>query len=527
MKTIPGFSLDLPSGDVLPVLKRVVGFTPLAVAITDAQGVVVGANRAFSRLAGNSDGPGCELNLKAFVAAHAPAVAEALEGVFLGVAMEPVEFAVVRPGPVPRGNADGAAPIWVEAHAFPIRDDQDNVRYGVFVASDVTARKSMEGMVLQTAKVETIATMAGGLAHDFNNILSGIVGYASLLAARLTPGSPDHEAAQTILDAADRAVALTGSLMTIARRTVPVVHPLDLREMLPKTLGLLAQRGDPRWRFDLVVAPDLQRIAADRPQIEQVIANLVSNAREAMPDGGLVTVRATNRTFAAGSARPLPNMPSGTYVLIEVSDTGRGMTPDIVARLFEPFFTTRPMAIGSGLGMAVVHGIVKTHRGFIVVASQPGQGTTIGVYLPVGKGRRESQERLVVRAAGADERLGARSVLVIDDDPMVRRVLLDMLARLGHRGMQADGMDAALDLLMREPGRFDLLLVDVFMPDRSGLELVETLRRSGMEIPAILVTGFSSADVQSKVRHLSATSVLCKPFDVTGLSDAIRTALAN
>lgn len=526
MKTIPGFSLDLPSGDVLPVLKRVVGFTPLAIAITDSQGLVVGANRAFSRLAGNSDGPGRELNLKAFIAAHAPTAVEALEGVFQGMAMEPVEFAVIRSGPASRGDADGAAPVWVEAHAFPIRDDQDNVRYGVFVASDVTGRKSMESMVLQTRKFETIATMAGGLAHDFNNILSGIVGYASLLAARLVPGTPDHEAARTILDAADRAVALTGSLMTIARRTVPVVHPLDLREMLPKTLALLSQRCDPKWRFDLAVAPDLQKISADRPQLEQVVANLVSNAREAMPDGGLVTVRATNRTFAVGDVRPLPNMPSGAYALIEVSDTGRGMAPDVLERMFEPFFTTRPMGAGAGLGMAVVHGIVKTHHGFIVVRSQPGRGTTVCVYLPVGKGRRDSQERRSVRSPVDDGRLGARSVLVIDDDPMVRRVLLDMLARLGHRGMQADGMDAALDLLMREPGRFDLLLVDVFMPDRSGLELVETLRRSGMEIPAILVTGFSSADVQAKVRHLSSTSVLCKPFDVAGLSEAIRAALA-
>jgi len=527
MKTVPGLSLDLPSGELLPVLKRVMGHAPLAFAITDSQGMVVGSNRAFTRLVGGSKPAGQPFHLVEFVRLHAPAVADDLAGIYQGGMLESAEFAIARTGGAGGGDRGGVDPIWVEAHAFPIRDDEDNVRYGVFIAADVSARKSMEGMVVQAQKSETIATMAGGLAHDFNNILSGIVGYASLLAARLAQGTRDHQAALTILDAADRAVAMTGLLMTIARRTVPVVHPLDLREMLPKTLAFLAQGSDPRWRLHLDVAPDLRTVEADRPQIEQVVANLVANARDAMPQGGGVSVRALNRTFASGDPRPLPNMPSGTYVVIEVSDTGRGMTPEVVSRLFEPFFTTRHMAVGSGLGMAVVHGIVKIHKGFIIVRSQPGQGATIGVYLPAARSRRDSQERAPVRAPEARVPLGARSVLVIDDDPMVRRVLLDMLARLGHRGEQADGMESALDLLMREPGRFDLLLVDVFMPDRSGLDLVEALRKAGMEIPAILVTGFSSADVQTRMRTLSATSVLCKPFDVAGLGEAIRAALAG
>lgn len=526
MKTVPGLSLDLPSGEVLPVLKRVVGLSPLAMAITDAQGDVVATNRAFSRIAGGAEGAGRPLNLPAFVRLHAPSAADALASVYRGNPMDPVEFAITRAGNASEGDGDASGVVWVEAYAYPILDDEDNLRYGVFVAIDITARKTMEGLVLHAQKAETVATMAGGLAHDFNNVLSGIVGYASLLAARLESGSTDHQAALTILDAADRAVAMTGQLMTIARRTVPVVHPLDLREMLPRTLALLAQGVDPRWRLQLEVAPDLRMVEADRPQIEQVIANLVANAREAMPEGGLVTVRAANRTFGAGDARPLPNMPAGAYVLVEVSDTGRGMTHEVMSRLFEPFFTTRKMAVGQGLGMAVVQGIVKIHKGFVVVRSQPGQGTAIGVYLPASKGRRESQERAPVRPQASSAPLGARSVLVIDDEPMVRRVLLDMLARLGHQGMQADGMDSALDVLMREPRRFDLLLVDVFMPGRSGLDLVEAVRRAGMDVPVILVTGFSSADVQAKVRNLSATSVLCKPFDIAGLGEAIRAALA-
>jgi PAS domain S-box-containing protein len=517
MKTVPGLSLDLPSGEVLPVLKRVMGLSPLAMAITDAQGDVVATNRAFSRIAGGAEGAGRPFNLPAFVRLHAPPAADALASVYRGVAMEPVEFAIARHPGAPEGDGNAAGVVWVEANGYPILDDEDNLRYGVFVANDITVRKTMEWLVLNAQKAETIATMAGGLAHDFNNVLSGIVGYASLLAARLESGSTDHQAALTILDAADRAVAMTGQLMTIARRTVPVVHPLDLREMLPRTLALLAQGVDPRWRLQLEVAPDLRMVEADRPQFEQVVANLVANAREAMPEGGLVSVRATNRTFGAGDARPLPNMPTGAYVLVEVSDTGRGMTHEVMSRLFEPFFTTRKMAVGQGLGMAVVQGIVKIHKGFVVVRSQPGQGASIGV----------SQERAPVRPQASAAPLGARSVLVIDDDPMVRRVLLDMLARLGHQGMQADGMDTALDVLMREPRRFDLLLVDVFMPGRSGLELVEAVRRAGMDVPVILVTGFSSADVQAKVRNLSATSVLCKPFDVAGLGEAIRAALVG
>lgn len=529
MKTVPGLSLALPSGEVLPVLKRVFGNAPLAIAITDAQGLVVGANRAFVRLTGAPDPTAHRTELEALIRRHAPEVADALGGVYQGAVLEGMEIPVARLDDAAGRTSEGAPGdvVWLEASAFPILDDEGGLRYVVFMGADVTARKSMEGMVRQAQKSDTIATMAGGLAHDFNNILSGIVGYASLLVARLAPGSQDHQAASTILDAADRAVATTGLLMTIARRTVPVLRPLDLREMLPRTVSLLAQGVDARWRFRLDVAQDLRVIEADRPQIEQVIANLVANARESMPEGGLVEVRAVNLTFASGAPRPLPNMPGGTYVRIEVSDTGGGVSHEVVSRLFDPFFSVRPMAVGAGLGMAVVHGIVKIHKGFLVVESRMGRGTTIGVYLPAAKVRRETQELPVSRVPDVLTPLGARSVLVIDDDPMVRRVLLDMLARLGHQGMQADGMDSALELLMREPGRFDLLLVDVFMPDRSGLELVEALRAAGMQIPAILVTGFSSSDVQAKVGSLSATSVLCKPFDVAGLDEAIRAALID
>lgn len=525
MKAPQGLHLSLPDSEVLPVLRRILANATIGVVLMDHRGHLVGANREHFRLTGMSESLLAEqsFDFNKFLSGICPAAGVEVARILGGGACEQGEYywqADSRRLKI-RVSERLHKGIWVSMRGYPILDDRNQVRYAVLLFDDVTERKELEGVILQSRKMEAIATLAGGLAHDLNNILSGVVGYASLLVARLPKDSQDEQAARTILDAADRAANLASQLLTVSRRSFPVLAPLDLGELLPRTATLLARRFQPNHLIELDIASDLVSVDADLPQMEQVVVNLCMNARDAMPRGGTVTIMARNRSFSGSDARPLPTMPFGDYVEIRIIDHGVGMSPDIVSRVFEPFFSTKEMGHGTGLGLAVVYGIVKSHHGFAVVDSAPGEGTTVSLFLPQGRITTGSAADQQALSSSSMRVPSSKSVLVIDDDPMVRRVLLDMLARLGHMAIEASGMDPAMDLLLRDPSRFEVLLVDVFMPERSGFELVEALRKAGFDVPVILCTGFSSAEVQSRARSLTGTTVLGKPFDVQGLSDAI------
>jgi two-component system, cell cycle sensor histidine kinase and response regulator CckA len=525
--------LRQPDGELAPLLVHALAGAPAAAVLLDREAAVVGVNDAFQAVTGLPPdrvlGPR-SVNVREILRRVRPDLVADLDQALRGEAVDLPEFFLQIPGlEGSRATSDRLSRgFWIWARAWPVRDAAGTVRLVAILFDDVTERRELEAMLVQAQKSETVSTMAAGVAHDVNNILSGVVGYASLLASRLPRGSTDHDAAMTILDSADRAAQLAAQLMTVSRRSALQLQALDPAEALPRIASLLARTlgADHPLRID--VAPDLLSVDADRPQLEQALANLCANARDAMPDGGPIVLRARNRRFDPGERRPRANMPAGEYVQIDIIDQGVGMTPEVAARIFEPFFTTKPMGPGVGLGLAVVHGIVKSHRGFIVVASRPGQGSVFSIFLP--------RSRTVVAPAATPvppaatqqaPAAGPLSVLVIDDEPIVRRVLSEMLVRLGHQAVAVEGMDPAMDLLMRDRSRFDALIVDVFLPERSGLDLVEALRAAHFDLPVLVCTGYSSPEVQARVAALPGTRILPKPFNVEVLREALAKAFAG
>ncbi len=524
--------LHLPTDEAHPWLVQALGTLPAALTLLDAQAELVGINDAMAHLCGMpperlmSIRP---LDVREVLRRVRPDLVVDLDRAFHGELVDLPEFYLQI-----AAAADGKATsdrlirgFWVWTRAWPIRDPAGAVRFVAILMDDVTERRELEALLVQAQKNEAIATMAGGLAHDVNNILSGVVGYASLLASRLPRESGDHEVALTILDSADRAVNLANQLMMIARRSVPQMATFDLGESLPRSAALLARSLGPDHPLRLDVGPDLARVDGDRPMLEQVLTNLCMNAKDAMPEGGPIVIRARNRRFEAGERRPLASMPAGEYVQLDIVDQGVGMTPEVAARIFEPFFTTKAMGPGTGLGLAVVHGIVKAHHGFIVASSRPGQGSIFSVFLPRSRTEPAVPAVPVRVPTPPPEPVGPLSVLVIDDEAIVRRVLSEMLARLGHQAVAVDGMEPAMDLLMRDRSRFDALIVDVFLPEKSGLELVEALRRADFDIPVLVCTGYSSPEVETRVQALSHTMILPKPFNVDVLKGALTRILSR
>lgn len=524
-----GLTLAIPDSEVRDLLENLLANAPVAVMITDADGNVIGVNEAHHQLTGlgferivNE----LKMNFRRYMRVVNPEVSKDLDRAYEGEVVVLDEFFYrVEGGPgIPVLSDELSRGFWLNVRAFPIKDGDGKVRYVVLLNEDISARKELEGLLIQAQKMESIGTLAGGLAHDFNNILSGVVGYASLLAARLPAGSNDHEAARTILDAADRASTLTAHLLTIARRSVPSLSPQHLESLLPGTVEFLSRTLGPRYPIRLDLGEGLLPVAADRPQVEQVVTNLCLNAKDAMPEGGRVTLKVCNRTFGGELAPPLPNMAPGDYVELSVTDCGVGMPPEVVNRVFEPFFTTKDMGRGTGLGLAVVYGIIKSHHGFVSVKSSPGEGTSFLIYLPKAiDGRSEGLD------AGPPEYqagAGGRSleVLVVDDDPMVRRVLCDMLFRLGHRPTEADGVPSATAILEEDWGRFDVLVVDLVMPDRDGFDLVDVVHQAGVHTPVLLCTGYSSPEVHVRAQTVPGVRVLPKPFDMKAFGDAVNEA---
>jgi two-component system cell cycle sensor histidine kinase/response regulator CckA len=520
--------LRLADEHAMPWVAQALGTAPAALALVDSNAFLVGVNDALLRLVGMprelvlGESP---FSVREVLRRLRPEGMRDLDRAIAGESVDLPEFFLQVPaGVTGKTSSDRLSRgFWVWARAWPLRDAEGVVRYVAILLDDVTERRELEALLVQAQKMEAISTMAGGLAHDVNNILSGVVGYASLLASRLARGSTDHEAAMTILDSADRAANLANQLMTIARRSAPPRVTIDLGDALPRMASLLARLLGSDHPLRLDVAPDLADVDGDRPMLEQVLTNLCLNARDSMPEGGPVSIRARNRRFGSGERRPLANMPAGEYVQLDIVDQGVGMTPEVAARIFEPFFTTKPMGPGTGLGLAVVHGIVKTHRGFIVAVSRPEQGSVFSVYLPRSRQAPTLSVAPVPASVVQPEVIGPLSVLVIDDEPIVRRVLSEMLARLGHQAVAVDGMEPAMDLLMRDRSRFDVLIVDVFLPEKSGLELVEALRGAEFDLPVLVCTGYTSPEVQARVQALPGTLILPKPFNV----DVLKAALAR
>ena len=398
------------------------------------------------------------------------------------------------------------------------------VRGIVFNSRDVTDKRRIEEQFQQSQKVQAIGQLTGGVAHDFNNILTAILGYADLAMKQLPESATPHQQVGEIRKAAERAEGLTRQLLAFSRKQVlkPRVINLvtaiaDMEKMLRRLLGEAIE-------FATIADADVGNVVVDQSQLEQVLLNLTVNARDAMPEGGKLTINAGNITLDAAYAGIRNEVEPGEYVMLAISDTGTGMTEEVRARLFEPFFTTKEQGKGTGLGLATCHGIVKQSGGHISVYSELGTGTTFKVYLP-----RVMESVTVEARAEAPQPMecGHETVLIVEDEPMLRELGETVLQDLGYRVFCAENGRRALALLDENPDlTIDLLFTDMMMPEMGGRELVEKLRPLSPNTKVIYCSGYTEDAVFRSGGIEAGVFFLQKPYTVAAVAKSVRDALS-
>lgn len=390
------------------------------------------------------------------------------------------------------------------------------------VMLDITEKRLLEEQLRQAQKLESIGRLAGGIAHDFNNLLTIISGRAELLLLQQPNDAQLRASLHPISEAAKRATALTGQLLAYGRRQILEQKPLDLNKVVCSASEMLQPLIGEDVELKMVTATDLPLVKTDQARLEQVIMNLAVNARDAMPRGGKLTIETATVTLDAEYARQHMDAVPGNYVMLAVSDTGIGMDEQTRARIFEPFFTTKELGKGTGLGLAVVYGIVKQSGGNIWVYSEPGKGTCFKVYLPVAgvsdsEKPRKCEPDIIAR--------GSETVLLVEDEGEVRALARESLERSGYRVLEASNGNEALEVCEHCPERIDLLLTDVVMPGMSGLELAKRLASLQPDMKVLYTSGYTDDTV---IRHgalESGMAYIQKPFGSTTLSGKVREVL--
>jgi len=406
---------------------------------------------------------------------------------------------------------------WLRAVGQGERRDGRVVRV-VGAIQDIHERKQLEGQLLQAQKLEGIGRLAGGLAHDFNNILTAVMGYTQLARLQLPPdGSELAGHLDEILAAAGRGAALTSRLLGYARRQVSRPTVIDLDALLDRTGELLRRLISAEVTLEREPAEaETWPVRVDGGQLEQVLMNLVVNASDAMPRGGRVTLRTRNVRVEADGARAGLDLAPGDYALLEVADTGEGMTAEVADRAVEPFFTTKPVGVGTGLGLATCYGIVKQHGGHLELDSAPGAGTTVIVYLPRAAGDAEEASDAPTPSGG----VGRETILVVEDDATVRALARAALEPRGFRILAAADGAAALELAERHDGPVDLLLTDVVMPRLGGVDLARRLQETRPGLRVLFASGYLEQEILPE-----GAAFLGKPFTPDEIASRVREEL--
>jgi len=410
-------------------------------------------------------------------------------------------------------------------HAEPLRDANGQLQGAICMSLDITDRKQLEEQLRQAQKMEAVGRLAGGIAHDFNNLLMVIQGYADLLAERIPTGEPLRRNAEQIQMAAQRATSLTRQLLAFSRKQMLAPKVLSVQTVVSDMEKILRRLIGEDVALETSSAPDLWLVKADRSQIEQVILNLAVNARDAMPQGGRLTIETANVELDASYAHPPAVLSPGKYVMLAVTDNGCGMDAQTQTHIFEPFFTTKEKGKGTGLGLATVYGIVKQSGGYVWVYSEPGRGTSFKIYLP----RIEEQQT----ASGRDRKpdfqslpRGSETVLLVEDEKGVRELAREYLEMSGYSVLEAENGHTALELVAMHQGPIQLLMTDVVMPGISGRELADrvTVIRPGIKV--LYMSGYTDqAVVHHGILEGDAT-LLQKPFTLATLAAKLREILA-
>jgi signal transduction histidine kinase/ActR/RegA family two-component response regulator len=410
---------------------------------------------------------------------------------------------------------------WTALRGQIYRDEATGASQLIGVAQDITEQRRVEQQLIQSQRMEAIGNLAGGIAHDFNNLLTAIIGYLSFVQRRLPPDAPVRDDLSEVERAARRAAALTSQLLSYARRQMVVPTSVDLNATVAGLTPMVRRLVGEDIEVDAQLAETLSSVRVDPGQLEQVLLNLVANARDAMPSGGSLRLITRNVALTSAAARSIPEARPGQYVALEVEDSGTGMTPEVQARIFEPFFTTKPPGAGTGLGLAMCYGIVRQAEGLILVESEPGRGTRFSVLLP----REGMEPDAAVASPLAGLAPGRETVLLVEDDPTVRVVTGRMLRELGYTVLEAGSASEARNVAATADGRVDLLLTDVVMPGGSGRELAEVLTLRHPDLPVVFMSGYTADVVLRQGIVQDKVAFLSKPFTADALAAALRGAL--
>jgi PAS domain S-box-containing protein len=414
----------------------------------------------------------------------------------------------------------------IEALATPVPSDDGITRRLIITAGDVTRRRHLEEQLRQSQKMEAVGQLTGGLAHDFNNLLTGISGSIELLETRIAQGRMDdvQRYILTAKGAAKRAASLTHRLLAFSRRQTLDAKPTDLNRLVADLDELVRRIVGPAIAVELVAAADLWLTLVDQNQLENAVLNLCINARDAMPDGGRLTVETGNTTLDERAARER-DLPAGQYVSLRVSDTGVGMTPAVAARAFDPFFTTKPLGEGTGLGLSMVYGFVRQSSGQARIDAEPGAGTTVWLYLPRHIGEPEARESGagIVKTSTLET---GEVALVVDDEASIRMLVTEVLEELGFTSIEAEDGQAGLGIL--ESGRrIDLMITDVGLPGGiNGRQLADAGLVLRPDLKVLFITGYAENAVMGNGHLKRGMHVLTKPFAMDELARRVRDVMA-
>jgi signal transduction histidine kinase/ActR/RegA family two-component response regulator len=393
----------------------------------------------------------------------------------------------------------------------------------VGVATDVTDRRQLEQRLVRAERAQAIGQLAGGIAHDFNNLLTGIIGHAALLQEEPGLSALAQEDLAQIQRSADRAASLTRQLLAFSRRQVLAPRVLDLNQLVTGCLSTLRRLVGPRIQVVWSPTTDLDAIVADPNQIEHVLTQLTTNARESMPDGGTLELSTRQEPLDGPRLTRLSGQRPGVYVTLQVRDTGHGMDAATLDRIFEPFFSTKRASEGAGLGLASVYGIIKQSGGHIDVASEPGLGTTFTIYFP----RHEGSGPVGAGTGGRDAVGGEETILLVEDEEQVRELGRRVLERVGYTVLAAADAESAIALADRHPGHIHLLVTDMMLPRLGGREVAARLSIHRPAIKVLYISGTSDSSI-ARLRLIEpGTAFLEKPFSLDRLLRTVRQALGD
>jgi PAS domain S-box-containing protein len=424
-------------------------------------------------------------------------------------------------------NARGTERVF-ETHKFPVLMGRDVTLLGG-ISLDITERKRveeekevLEGQLRQAQKMEAVGTLAGGIAHDFNNILAAIIGYAEMALSDSLPHSAIHGYLQQVLNAGHRAKNLVKQILSFSRMQQSRERvPVEIAPLIEEAVKLLRASLPTTIEIRQVIDTEAGTALADPTEIHQVLVNLCTNAAQAMEGKqGLLEVRLSEKSLDSETVGALKDLNHGPYLKLTVSDSGPGMEPAILERIFDPYFTTKEVGKGSGLGLAVVHGIVKRHQGAIEVSSEPGEGTTFTIYLP--KIEREAAEQ---GSPGLSIPKGSERILLVDDEEALAVLEQKMLERLGYSVLAKTGSAEALEIFKAQPHHFDLVISDYTMPQMTGADVAREMIRIRPDIPVILCTGFTESITEEEAKSMGIRAFLLKPLNLLDLGGIVRKIL--